>query len=1084
MDVRFSGAFEDGTVVFHNFAGQRPHPGGNYAVFRGEKELGRIQFLEVKEKFGFAKPLPGSNWKLGIGRAQDLPVSLQPLFDRAAKAESGVPLPIERLDIDVKVLANRATTTFTTHFRNGLGRKLDGQLRFPLTKGMTVSRLAMGAGGNLLDAIMIENPQTPETYQFTDKGALAPKVLRTPDPQVFETPVHHIPPRGTKMVVVTVDHALQDTPKGFFYKLPLGIPSLVGKFSFQVEVGEQVHAPVGAKSSLGKLHFRKTDSAWVTRAQKTQYHPNETLAFLVPKNRDKKWVFTEAEGDKHYFYLLVEPVIYLPVKAVPKRIVLLWDASFSARKRNIQKELALLGKYFAAIGNVEVRLVVLRNEVERAEGFRIKNGRWRELRETLQDLPLDGGTQLGALDLSKYSPDEFLLFSDGVSTFGKSSFRKGKVPFYTINSSLDADPGNLDFLARSTGGAYVDLTRISQAKALRKIGIKPYSFLRAKYDNTTIRDTYPWTAKPVDGPFSLSGILHGSVGVVQLEFGTADQVLHRENVRVNAMTSYSRGGMVKRLWANEKIAELRFREKENSGAIAALGKEFSLATPYNSFLVPKDLEDYITHRAIPPTPGMKSQYYARVNGSRSLELMDRRVHLRRTLDTFEENMSWLQPVTFVDLPEIRRKHAELGKEGSSLHTNKLLLERLVHYNKRMTPAQKNDLQKVLREINDLEEAVLRKQVRLSKLMRRLAQKPVHAPADAAKPVPAPNNVMPQPLEKAPLKSNIKLPLWFLGTYAFPGKITPASQDTGREDGDVLVKRWDPSAPYLDKLEAARPEEWYGIYLQERKEYGNNPGFYFDTAGFFALKKNSKLTFRILSNITELGLQNPQLLRILGYHLQQMRRNRLAITVFRDALRIGKDDPQSYRDLALALADSRQYQEAVELLWKIIEKDWGGSHPEIQQVALDEFNAIVSLHADHLDMDRIDKRFIGAMPVDARVVLTWDSPGTDLDLWVTGPDGEKCTVHNARTKAGGVMSKDFSQGYGPEVFKIHTSKPGKYIVEVDYKGNTQQHLAGATSIRVDMTVDYGRENARTRSVMLRPRGENGVVTAGDFWVGGK
>lgn len=83
-----------------------------------------------------------------------------------------------------------------------------------------------------------------------------------------------------------------------------------------------------------------------------------------------------------------------------------------------------------------------------------------------------------------------------------------------------------------------------------------------------------------------------------------------------------------------------------------------------------------------------------------------------------------------------------------------------------------------------------------------------------------------------------------------------------------------------------------------------------------------------------------------------------------------------------------------------------------------------------------------------------------------------------------MSKDFSQGYGPEVFKIHTSKPGKYIVEVDYKGNTLQHLAGATSIRVDMTVDYGRENARTRFVMLRPRGENGVVKAGEFWVGGK
>jgi hypothetical protein len=34
----------------------------------------------------------------------------------------------------------------------------------------------------------------------------------------------------------------------------------------------------------------------------------------------------------------------------------------------------------------------------------------------------DGGTQLGILDLQKYSCDEFLLFSDGISNFGEMGF--------------------------------------------------------------------------------------------------------------------------------------------------------------------------------------------------------------------------------------------------------------------------------------------------------------------------------------------------------------------------------------------------------------------------------------------------------------------------------------------------------------------------------------------------------------------------------------------------------------------------------------------------------------------------------------
>ena len=68
-----------------------------------------------------------------------------------------------------------------------------------------------------------------------------------------------------------------------------------------------------------------------------------------------------------------------------------------------------------------------------------------------------------------------------------------------------------------------------------------------------------------------------------------------------------------------------------------------------------------------------------------------------------------------------------------------------------------------------------------------------------------------------------------------------------------------------------------------------------------------------------------------------------------------------------------------------------------------------------------------MPLDLRVVLSWDSDNSDMDLWVTDPNGEKCYYSNNLTYQGGLISDDFTGGYGPEEFVLRDAKPGKYKV---------------------------------------------------------
>lgn len=78
-----------------------------------------------------------------------------------------------------------------------------------------------------------------------------------------------------------------------------------------------------------------------------------------------------------------------------------------------------------------------------------------------------------------------------------------------------------------------------------------------------------------------------------------------------------------------------------------------------------------------------------------------------------------------------------------------------------------------------------------------------------------------------------------------------------------------------------------------------------------------------------------------------------------------------------------------------------------------------------------------------------------------------------------MSPDFTQGYGPEEFMLKRVLPGKYAIKVNYYGNTQQILAGATTIQVLLITNFGRENEQQKAITLRLKEEQEVIEVGEF-----
>ena len=112
--------------------------------------------------------------------------------------------------------------------------------------------------------------------------------------------------------------------------------------------------------------------------------------------------------------------------------------------------------------------------------------------------------------------------------------------------------------------------------------------------------------------------------------------------------------------------------------------------------------------------------------------------------------------------------------------------------------------------------------------------------------------------------------------------------------------------------------------------------------------------------------------------------------------------------------------------------------------------------------------------DLRVAMTWDTPGTDIDLWVTGPDGEKVFYSNKNGAAGGTLDVDVTDGFGPETYTQARCTPGTYRIQAHYYGGGGPTRVAVTVLRGEGTAQESRR--LFRGVLLRP-GE--VLEVGTF-----
>lgn len=122
---------------------------------------------------------------------------------------------------------------------------------------------------------------------------------------------------------------------------------------------------------------------------------------------------------------------------------------------------------------------------------------------------------------------------------------------------------------------------------------------------------------------------------------------------------------------------------------------------------------------------------------------------------------------------------------------------------------------------------------------------------------------------------------------------------------------------------------------------------------------------------------------------------------------------------------------------------------------------------------------GAIRARLRLVLSWDTDNTDLDLHVVTPDGEHAWYGNTVLKNSGALDMDVTTGYGPEIFAMPAPVHGRYQVYINYFGGRSE--TELTTAQLTLITDEGSVNEKQETfiVPIRNAGELTLVKSFDW-----
>jgi len=1042
------------------------------------------------------------------------------------------PIRIKSFSVDIKTGLFTAATTINIELFNPNNKVLDGEYNFSLNEGQVITGFALDINGNMREGVIVDKQKGRVAYENTIRRRIDPGLLEMTAGDNYRVRVYPMPANGTRKIKIVVTGQLAIKNNALVYDLPLNVKEAIDNFNLAITVARAQQLPLANEGIIQQRSFLKQDTIYTLNYNDKDLELKRPISFRIPL-KEKVICFFNI-GVNKYFAAHVKPAM-VPVKSFAiSSATIFWDVSGSGAKRNISKEISFLEAFCREKNISQITIVTFSNAVHETRKFNLNKNLGEAAKRFLAENIFDGGTQLGALDCTKYQSDVYLIFSDGISNYGDPMIRTNSKPLYCISSSPSANHTLLTKLSDKTSGRYINLNAENVRDAM--VGL-------SKIDNKLL------SATTLNKNISLNTQLPSSVGEwvtvsgktgreaqsMDLAFGDMGIVSKNENVSFKSSVDCDSAD-ISYLILMQQFAMLQ-KEANMENVLAVFATKNKLVTGTTSFIVLDNLDDYIQYGIEPPAD-LELEYFRRMGEITQRKEQQQRDeanamvnNLRTSVSQYNERVTWWNKneplIVFEDVIKknneinimISRRAEELkasnindnngGFDDIKMFGNNFLSEVVVtgYGISRM----RRDMTGSVSVIGTSQLSGLGNMNVAQALAGRVAGVQViehSAPGGVSQifirgGITSPGGGQPlYILDGSPVQEDIAALInvnevesisvikgvqasILYGSRASNGAIVITRKrnfgnNNNKQNTIVKYKELE-DVEYVSELKNADREEMYKRYLEIKDTLGEEPSFYFDAAEIMYLSGDKVKAVRILTNLLEMDNENHQLLRAVGYMFENWGMFNEAVSIYQKVLEIKEEEPQSYRDLGLAYEKTGDPQAAVELLYTSLTKNWyqyENRYRGLRSILLTEMNTIINRHKDELDLSGINTSIIKPLPVDLRIVVDWNKDETDIDLHIVEPGGEECYYSHRQSKAGGRMAEDFTQGYGPEEYQIKNARKGKYSIQVNYYGDRYQKKQVPSFIKLTIYKNYGRPNQTATTETFIMDNQIGKVEIGE------
>ena len=274
-----------------------------------------------------------------------------------------------------------------------------------------------------------------------------------------------------------------------------------------------------------------------------------------------------------------------------------------------------------------------------------------------------------------------------------------------------------------------------------------------------------------------------------------------------------------------------------------------------------------------------------------------------------------------------------------------------------------------------------------------------------------------------------------------------------------------------------PKKYFGLLDQQQLDY--------DGVSTEAVRRYEKHggpdALKALSSLVELNPGDTVLARDVAFSAIQWGLGGQAYPLFRRVALARPYEPQIYLALGHCLSDLGSADLAMIYYEVALGAQWHSGYPDVNRIAgveylhlLQRINAgELSSNAPEYAKARLESlsQTVDVDNADLIVTMMWNTDRTDVDLHVLEPSGEECFYKNRNTRTGGQITRDVTEGFGPEMYTLDSAPQGTYKIMANYYGTDTNRTQMRSKVYVTVYEMFGTKQERvTRRTVTLSRGK--------------